>query len=172
MTKTSRALLSALVVTGAALVARPCLASGFLIYDISGSALARASAVSADVEEPAAIWFNPANLAFMGGVSASAGAVFLTSKSSFSPTAGGADTNSARGNFFLPAVFANGRLTDRVAVGVGAYSAFGIGITWPYDWIGREAAMRRPGRDSFICTARSCFTGAGNRGSTATMRPT
>ena len=78
----------------------------------------------------------------MGGVSASAGAVFLTSKSSFSPTAGGADTNSARGNFFLPAVFANGRLTDRVAVGVGAYSAFGIGITWPYDWIGREAAIK------------------------------
>ncbi len=142
MTKTTRILLSAAIVTGCALTARPCLASGFLIYDISAQALARASAVSADAEEPAAVWFNPANLAFMGGVSASAGGVFLTSKSSFSPAGGGAQTNSERGNFFLPSVFANGRLTDRVAVGVGAYSAFGIGITWPNDWVGREAAIK------------------------------
>jgi long-chain fatty acid transport protein len=141
-TKTTRALLSALIVIACALTARPCLASGFLIYDISAQALARASAVSADVEEPAAVWFNPANLAFMGGVSASAGGVFLTSKSSFSPAGGGAETNSVRGNFFLPAVFASGRLTDRVAVGMGAYSAFGIGITWPNDWVGREAAIK------------------------------
>ena len=129
MMKTVRLLLSALVVTGCALIARPCRASGFLIYDISGQAIARASAVSADSEEPAAVWFNPANLAFMGGVSASAGGVFLTSKSSFSPAGGGAETSSERGNFFLPAVFANGRITDRVALGMGVYSTFGIGIT-------------------------------------------
>jgi long-chain fatty acid transport protein len=142
MTKTARLLLSVLVVTGCALSARPCRASGFLIYDISGQAIARASAVSADSEEPAAVWFNPANLAFMGGVSASAGGVFLTSKSSFAPAGGGAETSSERGNFFLPAVFASGRITERVALGMGVYSTFGIGITWPYDWTGREAAIK------------------------------
>jgi len=137
-----RVLLSAMIVTASALAARPCRASGFLIYDISGQALARASAVSADSDEPAAVWFNPANLAFMGGVSASAGGVFLTSKATFSPAGGGAETSSERGNFFLPSVFANGRLTDRVAVGMGVYSTFGIGITWPYAWEGREAAIK------------------------------
>ena len=142
MTTNLRALLSAAIVAGGALAARPCRASGFLIYDISGQALARASAVSADSEEPAAVWFNPANLAFMGGVSASAGGVFLTSKATFSPAGGGAETSSERGNFFLPSVFANGRLTDRVAVGMGVYSTFGIGITWPYAWQGREAAIK------------------------------
>ena len=85
MTKTARTLLTALVLAGSALAARPCRASGFLIYDISGQALARASAVSADVDEPAAVFFNPANLAFMGGVHASAGGVLVTSKASFSP---------------------------------------------------------------------------------------
>jgi len=142
MTTNLRALLSAAIVAGGALAARPCRASGFLIYDISGQALARASAVSADSEEPAAVWFNPANLAFMGGVSASAGGTFLTSKSTFSPAGPGDDTDSKRGNFFLPAVFANGRVTDRVAVGMGVYSTFGIGITWPYDWEGRVAAIK------------------------------
>jgi long-chain fatty acid transport protein len=141
MTKTARALCFALVAIGCALAARPCLASGFLIYDISGQAIARASAVSADVDEPAAVWFNPANLVYLNGVSASAGGVFVSSKSSFSPAAGGADTSTERGNFFLPAIFASGLLTDRVAVGMGAYSTFGIGITWPDDWEGRENAI-------------------------------
>jgi long-chain fatty acid transport protein len=141
MTKTARTLLTALVLAGSALAARPCRASGFLIYDISGQALARASAVSADVDEPAAVWFNPANLAFLKGVSASAGGTFVTSKATFSLADGGAETSSERGNFFLPALFANALLTDRLAVGMGVYSTFGIGIRWPSDWVGREAAI-------------------------------
>jgi long-chain fatty acid transport protein len=125
-----------------ALAARPCLAAGFLIYDVSGAAMARASAVTADDEEPAAVWFNPANLAFMGGVSASAGGVFITDRTTFSPSAGGPDTSTERGNFLLPELFVNGRITDRVALGMGVYSTFGIGITWPEDWEGREAAIK------------------------------
>jgi long-chain fatty acid transport protein len=137
-----RASLTVLAVLGGALAARPCLASGFLIYDISGQAIGRASAVTADDPEPAAVWFNPANLAFMGGVSASAGGVFLTTKTTFSPSGGGPDTSTDRGNFLLPEFFVNGRITDRVALGMGVYSTFGIGITWPYDWEGREAAIK------------------------------
>jgi long-chain fatty acid transport protein len=142
MTNTARVLCGALVLTGGALAARPCRASGFLIYDISGEAIARASAVSADVDEPAAVWFNPANLAFMGGVSASAGGTFITSKSTFTPTGGGPETDTDRGYFFLPAVFANAMLTDRVALGMGVYTTFDIGITWPNDWQGRESAIK------------------------------
>jgi len=142
MTKTVRVLLSVAVAAACALIARPCWASGFLIYDISGQALGRASAVTADVEEPAAVWFNPANLAFMGGVSASVGGVFLTNKSSFEPADGGADTDSKRGYYFLPAVFASGRIHDRVALGIGVFSTFGIGIEWPYDWVGRQASIK------------------------------
>lgn len=146
MTNRARALqLSAAVASFCAstlMIARPAAASGFLIYDISGQAMARASAVSADDDEPAAVWFNPATLAFMKGVGASAGGVFLTSKSRFSPAGGGADTNSERGNYFLPTVFANALLTDRVAIGMGAYSTFGIGIAWPDGWVGRESAIK------------------------------
>jgi long-chain fatty acid transport protein len=125
----------------AALAARPCQASGFLIYDLSGEAIGRASAVSSTVSEPAAVWFNPAALAYMDGVSGSVGGVFVTAKSSFTPTGGGAETNSDRGNFVLPTVFANAAVNDRVAVGMGVYTAFGIGIRWPDDWPGREAAI-------------------------------
>ena len=140
MTKPTRGLL-ALAVTACALAARPARASGFLIYDISGEAVGRASAVSADVDEPAAVWFNPANLAFMGGVHASAGGVLVTSKATFSPAGPGPDVDSERGTFFLPALFANALVSDRVAVGMGVYSTFGIGLRWPDDWEGRESAI-------------------------------
>ena len=57
--------------------ARLCRAGGFLIYDLSGEAIGRASAVAASTDEPAAIWFNPAALSFMGP-GASAGGVYVT----------------------------------------------------------------------------------------------
>src|SRR6185369_5448606 len=91
----------------AALASAPAWASGFLIYDLSGEAMARGSAVSAATTEPAAVWFNPAALAYMGGVSAEAGGVLVTAQSSFSPATGGPETTSERGNFLLPTIYAN-----------------------------------------------------------------
>ncbi|HVR64104.1 MAG TPA: outer membrane protein transport protein [Polyangia bacterium] len=123
------------------LAARPCQANGFLIYDISGDALGRASAVTAAISEPAAIWFNPAALSFMKGVNASVGGTFITARSRFSPTGGGPDTDSERGNFVLPAVFASAPVSDRVALGMGVYTTFGIGIRWPDDWAGSQNAI-------------------------------
>ena len=116
---------------------------------------ARASAVSADVDEPAAVWFNPANLVYLGGVSASAGGVFLTSKSSFSPAGGGAETEHA--SAATSSCRRSSRtacITDRVAVGMGVYSTFGIGITWPADWEGRERRDSGLARDADLQSHR------------------
>ena len=135
-----RWLACAVTVAAALGSARLCQANGFLIYDLSGEAIGRASAVSASTDEPAAVWFNPAALVFMGPA-ASAGGVYVTAKSRFSPDAGGAATDSQRGNFLLPTFFATSPVSDRVAVGLGVYTAFGIGIAWPNDWIGREATI-------------------------------
>jgi long-chain fatty acid transport protein len=121
--------------------ARSSQAAGFLIYDLSGEAVGRGSAVSAGVNEPSAVWFNPAALAFMKGTSASAGGVFVSARSRFSPNDGSPATESERGNFFLPTVFAHSAITDRVSVGMGVFTAFGIGIDWPDAWVGREAAI-------------------------------
>jgi long-chain fatty acid transport protein len=142
MTSTTRTIALMACLAGAALTARPCFASGFLVYDVSGQALGRASAVSADDPEPAAIWFNPANLTDLPGVHASAGGTFVTAQASFSPAGGGPETQTERSNSFLPALFASGLITDRVAVGLGAFSAFGLSVHWPDDWVGREASIK------------------------------
>jgi long-chain fatty acid transport protein len=131
---------SSLVAAALCCASSPCLANGFLIYDLSGEAIGRGSAVSADASEPAAVWFNPAALAYMDGVSVSAGGVFITARSDFEARGGG-ETSSKRGNFVLPALFGAGKLGDRVALGLGVYSAFGIGVSWPESWLGRENAI-------------------------------
>jgi long-chain fatty acid transport protein len=67
--------------------------------------------------------------------------MLITSKATFAPAGGGAETDSERGVVFIPSLFANARITDRVAVGIGGFSTYGISIRWPYDWVGREAAI-------------------------------
>jgi long-chain fatty acid transport protein len=139
----TRLAVSLLITLTAAVAPGAARAAGFLIYDLGGEALGRASAVTADATGPSAVWFNPAGLTFLGDrAAAEVGGVFITAKSRFSPADGGADTSSERGNFFLPALYASSRINDRVAVGMGVYTAFGIGIEWPSDWAGRENALK------------------------------
>jgi long-chain fatty acid transport protein len=122
-------------------VAAPARASGFLVYDASGEALGKASAVTASVNEPAAVWFNPGALGFMRGFGASAGGTIAIASNSFQPSDGGPEVHTRAGRFFLPAVFAEAAIGEQVHVGVAALTAFGLGIDWPADWVGREAAI-------------------------------
>jgi long-chain fatty acid transport protein len=139
----TRLAVSLLITLTAAVAPGAARAAGFLIYDLGGEALGRASAVTADTTGPSAVWFNPAGLTFLGDrAAAEVGGVFITARSRFSPADGGADTSSQRGNFFLPALYASSRINDRVAVGMGVYTAFGIGIEWPNAWDGRENAIK------------------------------
>ena len=116
-------------------------ASGFLVYDASAESLGKASAVTASVNEPAAVWFNPGALGFMPGYGASVGGTFAFAHNSFQPKDGGARINTKPGTFFLPAIFAEGAVSDRLHLGIAALTAFGLGIAWPADWVGREAAI-------------------------------
>jgi len=112
------------------------------VYDISAEALGKASAVAASSMEPAANWFNPAQLAFMPGYSGSLGGTFILSSSKFTPEGGGSAVNAKDGFFTLPAVFGHARLTERVALGLGVCTPWGLGVEWPEDWIGREHAIK------------------------------
>jgi long-chain fatty acid transport protein len=112
-------------------------ASGYLVYDLSAEALGKASAVSASTREPAAIWFNPAGLSYMPDYGASAGAVLIVARSRFDPKGAGADVSSDPSRFVLPTIYGHGRPIEPLQLGVGVYTAFGLGISWPENWIGR-----------------------------------
>jgi long-chain fatty acid transport protein len=126
----------------ALVVPAPARAAGFLVYDLSAEALGKASAVSASTMEPAANWFNPAQLAFMPGYGASVGGTFILSSGKFTADADGAVTNQKDGFFQLPALYAYGRFHERVAAGIGVNVPWGLTIKWPDNWIGRENSIK------------------------------
>jgi long-chain fatty acid transport protein len=116
-------------------------AGGFLIYEMSAEAMGKASAVSASTAEPAAVWFNPAALAQQGhGVSLSG--VGVLASSTFEPADGRPEVETKPGRFVLPTVFATARAHELVAVGFGIYPSFGLSVSWPEDWLGREHTIK------------------------------
>ena len=95
----------------------------------------------ASTREPAAVWFNPAALTEMGhGVSL--GGVGGVRPQPFRTGSGRRGHRDRAGRPFLPTVFATAKVHDQVAVGFGAFPAFGLSIEWPEDWVGREAAIK------------------------------
>jgi long-chain fatty acid transport protein len=132
-----RAALVAAVLLGAA----PARAGGFLIYDVSGEAVAKGSAVVASSTAPDAVWYNPAGIAFGAPYQFSLGTVYTTADSTFRPKGGGKDVGSIPGNYFLPHLFASVRAADWLYVGVGGYSVYGLGVEWPQDWVGRVSTI-------------------------------
>ena len=58
-------------------------AAGFLVYDAAGEALGKGSAVTASVNDPSAVFFNPAALVFMEGQQFSVGGLWVTANADF-----------------------------------------------------------------------------------------
>ena len=104
--------------------------------------MARGSAVTADDDEPAAVWFNPANLAFMDGVSASAGGVFITEQVELLARRR-RPRHQHRARQLLPAGVVRERPAHR-SRGRRAWASTPRSASasrWPDDWVGRESAI-------------------------------
>jgi long-chain fatty acid transport protein len=95
------------------------------------------SAVSASTTEPAAVWYNPAALVFMPGYQVSISGVGYIGNVTFKPLGGGERIEADPTVQVVPGLFATGRLSERVALGLGVYVPFGLGLRWSDDWIGR-----------------------------------
>jgi long-chain fatty acid transport protein len=120
---------------------RPTRAGGFLIYDLTGEAVGRASAVTASTVEPGAVLYNPAALAIMPGYQLSLGGTAVVAQSHFDGGETALPVDSGVGRFFLPGFFATARVHDRIGVGLGGFTAFGLGAEWPKGWVGRRYAI-------------------------------
>lgn len=135
--RTSRVVaLSLWACAGAAIAPELTRADGFSLTEQSARGLGMASAVSATIAEPAAVWYNPAALTFMPGAQASLTGVTYFGQAEFTPRAGGERLDAEPVHSFVPGLFATGRLSERVAVGLGVHVPFGLGVQWPKDWAG------------------------------------
>jgi long-chain fatty acid transport protein len=111
-------------------------AAGFAVLQQGTAAMAQGNAFVAEADDPSAIFYNPAGLTqlkrpeiYFNGV------LSLTNRTFTSP--GGAYTTAKHEIFHIPAFYATYPVHERVVLGLGYFSPFGLGTTWPPEWAGR-----------------------------------
>jgi long-chain fatty acid transport protein len=120
--------------------------AGFALYEHGARAVAMGGAFGATADDPTAVYYNPAGLAFQEGTQLAGGVYFIKPISKMdgaNPFPGsGYHADMEDQLYFPPHLYFTGKATDRLAWGVGLYTPFGLGTWWPEDWAGRYITKR------------------------------
>lgn len=127
-------------------------ASGFAITEQSAKGLGDAfSGSAAAAEDASTIFFNPAGLTRLSGNQAAAAGYFIFPSAKFqnqgSNIITGAPLTGSNGGdagvgVFVPNVYAAWSLWDRVKIGLGINTPFGLKTKYNDDWVGRYQAVK------------------------------
>jgi long-chain fatty acid transport protein len=113
------------------------LGSGFALYEAGARSSALGCAVVARADDLSAIFYNPAGLVQVPGLQVMGGLAFIIPRAEIVTQSGGVDTRNLMDSRVaaVPHFFTSYQLTDRVWLGLGLNSPFGLGIryhdTWP-----------------------------------------
>ncbi len=114
------------------------LGSGFALYEAGARGSALAGAMVARADDLSAIFYNPAGLVQLPGFQVMGGLSFFVPRVEIVTYAGGVDTRTLMDSQLsvAPHFFASYQLADRVWLGLGLNSPFGLGIKYHDNWPG------------------------------------
>lgn len=112
--------------------------SGFLIYEHGTAAMALAGAFVSIANDPSAIFYNPAGIAWLPGTRVSTGGVFIFPAGSLLlpswPDPAFQKVYQLDQTFFPPHFYLTHRFGSRVAFGIGVFAPYGLGTAWPVNY--------------------------------------
>jgi long-chain fatty acid transport protein len=111
-------------------------AAGFAILQQGTAAMAEGNAFVAQADDPSAIFYNPAGLTQLQRPEIYFNNVF-SSTNRYYMTPAGEYTTAKHDIFMIPAFYASYPVHERVVLGLGCFTPFGLGTTWPPEWAGR-----------------------------------
>lgn len=148
-TKLGSVLVTLLLVGG---LSSSALASGFAIIEQSVSGLGNAFAGgSASADDATTVFFNPAGMTLLDGQQVVAGAHVIVPSAKFTATTAtnalgmslgtnnGGDGGKTK---VVPNLYYTNKLTDKISVGLGINSPFGLATEYNKDWVGRYHALK------------------------------
>lgn len=144
------AMLALLVLLGVFGTSTSALASGFAITEQSVRGLGNAFSGSAAAEDASTIFFNPAGLTHLSGNSVTGAAYYIFPSAIFrnqnSTTFTGAALSGNNGgdggvDILVPNLYAAWDVSDRLKLGLGINSPFGLKTEYNNDWVGRYYAI-------------------------------
>ncbi len=104
-------------------------AASYVIEAQSPAGTGLAGAMSARADDASAIFYNPAGLGYQSGLSIVAG-VSLAAPTQTATLGGGDPFKAVSSVFVLPTLYVAGRLSDRLAIGLGVFTHHGGGANW------------------------------------------
>jgi long-chain fatty acid transport protein len=144
------------------LVSSHALAAGFQINEHSAAATGRCSSVVATVDDPSAIWHNPAGLAETEGTQFLLGATLIVPEGKFygdydpvtarATGAGVEEFDAASTPVPVPNAYISRALSSKAFVGFGFYLPYGLGLKWdePDTFPGRTVVQEISLRTFFL----------------------
>ncbi len=102
-------------------------------------ALGKGSAFVGEANTPAAVYYNPAGLSQLQASQVSLGTAWLAPYVDYEGPSG-AETQMRRNQFWIPHVYLGVPLTQRIVLGLGATSYFGLGTEWAEDSFAKYVA--------------------------------
>lgn len=114
------------------------LGSGFALYEAGARGSALAGAVVARADDLSAIFYNPAGLVQLPGFQVMGGFSFIVPHTEIVTHVGGVDTPTQMDSqvIAVPHFFTSYQLGDRVWLGLGLNSPFGLGVKYNDNWPG------------------------------------
>jgi long-chain fatty acid transport protein len=123
--------------------------AAFLIYNQDARANGMGMAVISSINNPSAVFYNPAQLPYQKGFGGSAGNTIIVPTTYFEEHHGGRKTYAKATTHHLPAVFVKYTKND-LSFGLGIFSLFGLSTEWPGNWIGRYAITFAEIKTTFV----------------------
>ncbi|MCG2576180.1 outer membrane protein transport protein [Dechloromonas sp. XY25] len=124
-------------------------AAAFQLWEQNASGLGNAYAGSAAVADNAStVFFNPAGMSELAGYQVSLGVVGVGPSYEFQDggssgvTMGSGNGGDAGGWHAVPNLYLSGRLTDKLSLGFGVSSPFGLATEYDSGWIGKAQTIK------------------------------
>ena len=109
-------------------------AAGFGLYEFSARGNALAGTTMARDATPGSMAMNPAQVARVPGLQIEAGMTMITAGADV--TYDGHTQHTDRQYFFIPHTYMTWEINEKFSAGLGVFSRFGLGNSYPEDWAG------------------------------------
>lgn len=127
-----------LIVLGVLAVPTDGEAAGFANTAQSATSTGMGGVGIANPNEGNATFYNPALMGLQDGFRIYVGPTLIIPNTTYEAFDSSVESATETTIFPPPNLHAHYSITDNLAVGVGATFPFGLGVTWPDDWVGRE----------------------------------
>lgn len=113
--------------------------AAFLIYNQDAKVNGMGMAGISSVDNPSAVFYNPALLVHQKGFGASAGSTMISPNTRFEDPATGKRTYAKTSTHHIPSLYIK-YTENNFSFGVGVFSLFGLSTEWPENWPGRYSS--------------------------------